>query len=221
MSDYQSPFQQIYIGNVTLKANIYERKEKKFKGDFTTELNKIFQKIANSGTYQIGQRNKLKASDEFNFFFNLCTNNIFYLIVCSKDYAEYEAYRFIDYIHEKEIYSNLNLDNRLNQRGNELMETAISEFSANSSSQIMSDINKDIMEVKSTMKNNLKEVLKSTDDARSLEAQSNNIKLGALEYESNAKELKKETCWQNFKWTLILASIVIIIGLVIFLILFN
>lgn len=205
------PFKQIFIGNVTLKSMIYERKEKDLNNNFSNDINKIFVKICNSGSYQTGQRNKLKASDDFLFYFNLCTNNIFYLIVTTSAFAEYDIYRFIDFIHGKEIYTNINLENKLNQKGCDLIEESINEFQKNSSSQLINDINKDILEVKNDMKNNLREVLKSTDDARSLEDQSNNIKLGALEYEQNSKELKKATCWQNFKWTIILCSVIIIV----------
>ena len=78
-------------------------------------------------------------------------------------------------------------------------------------------MNDDMKDITSSMKTNLKEVLKSSEDARGLEVQSQGIQLGAMEFQNTSNDLKNVTCWQNFKWTIILASIILLaIGIICF-----
>ena len=206
----ETPIRDIFIGNLTAKAKIIEVNYSKII--FSNDIQKIFNKISNSGNFQIGQRNKLLANNDSCFYFTLCSNNIFYLVVTDKNYPEYEAFRFIDFLHEKNIYTNTNEEHSLNDYGTQLLNDSVNEFmNSTSTHEIVSAIDNDIKDIKGQMKNNLKEVLKSTDDAKELEMQSSNIKLGAMDYENNSKELKKETCLQNFKWTLILGGAVLIL----------
>jgi hypothetical protein len=214
MSSKENPIKNIFIGNVTLKQKVAEVSYS--KTTFQNEIMKIFQKISNSGTFQVGMNNKLLANNENCFYFTLCSNNIFYLIVTDKSYPEYEAFRMIDFIHEKNIFTQTNENGELTKEGISNLKNAIEDYNKlDTSGKIISEMNGDIRDIKDTMKNNLKEVLRTTDDAKSLENMSNNIKLGALEYQDNAKELKKVTCIQNWKWTLIIAGIVIILLVVI------
>ena len=219
MSFKETGLKNIFIGNITLKSKI---KEVSFsKQNFTNDITKIFNKICSSGSMQIGNRNKLQASNDSFFFFTICSNNIFYLIATDKNFPEHEAFSLVDLLHQKGIFMNVNESNELNSIGEELLNDTLNEYKKKeSSSTIINNINEDIKDIKDVMKNNLKEVLKTTDDARALEVQSNNIKLGAMEYQDNANELKKETCFQNFKWTIIKGVILAVaIGVVLIIVL--
>jgi hypothetical protein len=225
MVSKDNPFIQIFIGDMNFSATVLNKcypNNKNYSKDFTTDITKIFNKISKSGSYNVGQRNKLAANKEICFYFNLCTNNIFYLVVTEKDYPEYEAFRFIDFIHEKQIYSNKTSEDNveLSSEGKDLLEKNIVEFNAGSSShQIISSMNDDMKDITSSMQTNLKEVLKSSEDARGLEVQSSNIKFGALEFQDTSNDLKNVTCWQNFKWTIILASIILLaVGIILFIV---
>ncbi len=219
MSFKETGLKNIFMGNITLKSKI---KEVSFsKQNFTNDITKIFNKICSSGSMQIGNRNKLQASNDSFFFFTICSNNIFYLIATDKNFPEHEAFSLVDLLHQKGIFMNVNESNELNSIGEELLNDTLNEYKKKeSSSTIINNINEDIKDIKDVMKNNLKEVLKTTDDARALEVQSNNIKLGALEYQENANELKKATCWQNFKWTIIIGGVLaVVIGVVLIIVL--
>lgn len=203
----------VFIGNVTLKNQIVEINNTKI--NFINDITKIFNKICSSGNFQIGQRSKLLASNDSCFYFTLMSSNIFYLIVTDKNYSEPDAFRVVDLIHDK-LFSLLNEDKEITKDGINQIKQILTDFeNEDTTSKIVASTREDLKDISVSMKNNLKEILRTTDDARDLEVKSNNIKLGALEFENNSNELKKATCWQNFKWTIILSSLAVVLVLVI------
>lgn len=200
----------VFMGNATSKGKIAEVNYTKV--NFTGDISKIFNKICNSGSFQIGQRNKLLANNDSCFYLSLCSNNIFYLIVTDKNYSEYEAFKLIEFLHEKNIYTNLNESGELSKSELENLKNVIDDFEkVDTTGKTINAIDNDIKDIRDSMKSNLKEVLRTSEDARNLEAQSSTIKLDALEYQDNARELKKQTCIQNWKWTIIIIGIVAIL----------
>ena len=65
------------------------------------------------------------------------------------------------------------------------------------------------------MKNNVKKVLVNSEDLQSLDVKANKIKDNANLFKKDAVALQRKTCFQNFKWTLILSVLIIVILLII------
>lgn len=211
-----SQLKSLFLGNITTKTKIVDVPYS--KKDFKEINNKIFNKVTSSQNTQIGHTNKFNADSDSCVYFTLKTSNILYILITDKNYPEYEAFRLVDFLHDKNIYSYLNEHGELSKEGINLLKSNVNDYvSKESSHNTMTAINNDISDIKDTMKSNLREVLRTTDDAKSLEVQSSSIKLEALEYQDNAKELKKVTCIQNWKWTIIICLIVgIVAGILIY-----
>ena len=59
------------------------------------------------------------------------------------------------------------------------------------------------------MKDNIRTILHSNEKAEELKKQSESIREGGDLFSKNANELKKATCWQNWKLTIIIILIII------------
>lgn len=213
MTTNTSPIKQVFIGNLTMKsklANIIVVKQPN-----SSDMDKVFNKVSSAGNSQIGIRNKLASSNSTFIYYTILSPNIFYLVVVETIYPELQVFSLIEKIHSKELFRAQKPDGELTADALKDVISILNEYQDLSKVDTIASINQDVNEVKSVMKANVKEILKSTESARELEEKSVNIKLGALEMQENSKELKKETCIQNFKWTLIIGGVVILLALVI------
>lgn len=208
-----SPIKQIFIGNLTLKsklANIIITKQPN-----SSDMEKVFNKVSSAGNSPTGIRNKLASSNSTFIYYTILSPNIFYLVVVENIYPERQVFNLIEKIHSKEVYRATKQNGELTPDALKCIDFILNEYQDISKVDTIASINQDVDEVKNTMKANVKEILKSTESARELEEKSEKIKLGALEMQENSKELKKETCIQNFKWTLIIGGVIILLALVI------
>ena len=60
-------------------------------------------------------------------------------------------------------------------------------------------------------------MVENVEDVQKLEEKSNLLKDASKEYEKNADEIKKITCWQNIKlWIILIVIILAIVGVVLY-----
>ena len=59
------------------------------------------------------------------------------------------------------------------------------------------------------MNDNIKKQVSSMEDVQNLEEKSNKLKNETAQYANNANALKKATCWQNCKLTIIIICILV------------
>ena len=52
-------------------------------------------------------------------------------------------------------------------------------------------------------------------DVENMEKKAIELKKGAEQYNKSANELKKVTCWHNFKWIIILVAVVVLLIIII------
>ena len=65
------------------------------------------------------------------------------------------------------------------------------------------------------MKNNIKNMYNNVEDVEKIEQKAIDLKKGAEEYNKSASELKRATCWQNFKWLIILIAVIVLLIIII------
>jgi hypothetical protein len=157
--------------------------------DNKNEVNKVFDKIQKINTYTEGERNRLQISKQLDLYYSIFNKGKIGIIVISKHYPVYKVYQLFDKIQNEEDISKYKeiLDYHQDIAK---VDTIVS-------------INTDLKEIEGDLKTNIKKVLNSTDNARELQERSERIKDTALDFSKNAIELKKVTCWQNFKWWII------------------
>ena len=169
--------------------------------DNKNEASKVFDKIQKSNNYSQGERNRLQISKLLDLYYCIFNNNIIAVIVINKHYPVYKVYQIFDKIQNESDYSKYKEILDYHQDISKV-DTIVS-------------INTDLKEIEGDLKSNIKKVLNSTDNARELQERSERIKDTALDYSKNANELKKVTCWQNFKWWIIIVCAVSILVCVI------
>ena len=63
-------------------------------------------------------------------------------------------------------------------------------------------------------------MVKNVEDVEKLQEKSNELKDASKDYKNNAEEIRKITCWRNFKlWIIIIFIILVLVGFALFFIL--
>ena len=179
------------------------------------EASQIFKKLSESGIKTKDLRNTVDNRGKGHYFFTINSSNIFYLIFGNNKLKEREAFELIDILQENNIPSLIDSKTgRLNLEGRKQLKALVEDFMNNKSNKIQ-NIQDDVEEVKGQMKNNIKEMYRNVEDVENMEKKAIELKKGAEQYNKSANELKKVTCWHNFKWIIILVAVVVLLIIII------
>ena len=159
------------------------------------------------------ERNKVVGSDG-NYYFTIMPTNTFYLILADSEYPQTRVFNLIEEIHKESIYLLVDEKGELNKIGKQSLKQICDSFQGDSK---LAEVNKDIEGIKIEMKQNVKNIVGNLEDVEVLKNQSEKIKEGSNTFAKKSAELKRMTCWSNFKWTIILGLLVIGILLIIIL----
>lgn len=197
----------VFLGNATTLKTIGHEPDKGNE-DLLKEVTAIFEKYASSNSKQFDQRQRITGNDG-NYFFTIAPSNVFYMVVAAPEVAERDVFALINEIGKENIA--LLVDNktgRLNAIGRQSLRILVDNFNKGELSKIES-INVELKETKNIMGQNINKMLNNVDDLKGLEEKSMKIKVNSEIYKKNANDLRKVTWWQNCKWTLILAILII------------
>ena len=103
---------------------------------------------------------------------------------------------------------------KLNLEGRKQFKALVEDFQNNKSNKIQG-IQNDVEQVKDTMRKNVKNMYNNVEDVEKMEQKAIDLKKGAEEYNKSAAELKRVTCWQNFKWLIILIAVIVLLIIII------
>ena len=207
--------QYILIGNPDDCEEIGHYPDRGVSKTLAKEANQIFKKLSESGIKTKDLRNKVDNRGKGNYFFTINSNNIFYLIFGDNNLKEREAFELIDILQEKNIP--LLIDSKtgkLNLEGRKQLKSLVEDFQNNKCNKIQ-NIQNDVDEVKDTMKNNIKNMYQNLENVENMEKKAIELRKGAEEYNSSAVKLKRATCWQNFKWLIILIAVIVLLIIII------
>jgi hypothetical protein len=186
------------------------------KDNWLREGTSIFEKYCKSNVKKYEQRNRVVGA-EGNYYFTISTNNRFYLVLASTDYAERQIFDLIDEIERENIHLLVDDKGQLNKLGKNNLKTLVETYQNPADSNKIEMVNNDINDIKIEMKENVKKVLQNVESVQVLEDRSNKIKSGSEAFKNDSNKLKKLTWCQNFKWTMILILLIIAVLLVIIL----
>jgi hypothetical protein len=177
-----------------------------------TEAKQIFEKLSKVQEKKIDQRNKIQGG-QGNYYFTITAPNCFFLVLVDQNYPERFVFELIDAINKDHIPLMVNDKGELNASGRQILKNHVDNYQE--AKNRISDVQNDVNEIQLEMKENIKKIITNVDDARNLQATSDRIKNNSADYKKNAKDLERATWWQNCKLTIIIASLVIGVILVI------
>lgn len=204
----------VFLGNSqTLKeiGDLPKNSQEKWAKDSKA----IFERYCKANNSKYEQRNRVSGGLEGNYYFTIAPTNIFYLVLAEAEYSEGTIFEMIDEIQKENIPLLVDEKKELNKLGYNSLKTIVDRYQ-NPKSKI-SAINNDINDIQVEMKQNIKKAMNNLEDVQVLDERANRLQIGASEFKKDAVELKKVTCFQNAKWTLILIILVIGVLLVIIL----
>ena len=122
----------------------------------------------------------------------------------------------IDKIKEEKVLEMINEETKeLNAQGIEAIKSIVDSYQEPANINKIADIQKDIDEIRVQMNDNIKKQVSGMDDVQNLEEKSNKLKSDTAEYSNNANDLKKETCIQSWKLTIIIVALIVLVALAI------
>jgi hypothetical protein len=194
----------VFLGNANTNKEIGEYPNKP-KDNWSQNCKTVFERYCSSQGARVDQRNKVVGEDG-NFYFILYSNKIFVLVLADKDYAERDVFSMIDEIIKDNVH--LLVDDRgvMNKEGKKELTRIVDSFQKKN---VINQLNDDINSIKIEMQNNINKQVNNLEDVNVMEDKAVKIKENSDLFKKNATKLKRLTCWQNCKWTIILGLIVI------------
>lgn len=147
----------------------------------------------------------------------LCYFNVLRLAIIKKDFPERIGYQMLTEL-ENKCLSTLNTKffglksnpNDIKTHSDNFQLTMVElyrKYKDPASVDRLLDVKKDVAEIQSEMKNNIKKVVSNIDSAKNLEVQSEKLKLIGENYKRNANNLMRQTRWGNWKMKLAVGGI--------------
>lgn len=155
------------------------------------------------------QRNKVVGTDG-NYYFMITPSNIFYLVLADVEYPERYVFQLIDEIQRESIYLLVDEKGELNKLGKQSLKNLIENYQNPSNpTNKLTNVQNDINDIKIEMNQNIRKVMSNVEDAEELKKKSDKIKDNSNDFNKKAGQLKRLTCWQNCKWTIILGLLIV------------
>lgn len=179
------------------------------------EAKQIFEKLSKTQEKKIEERTKIQGK-QGNYYFTITgPNKLFFLVLVESSYPERFVFELIDNINKDHIPLMVNDKNELNASGRQMLKTLVDKYQDENGLNKIGSINSEVDDIKVDLSHNIKKMMNNMDDIKSLENQSNSIKVKSADYKKNSKDLERATWWQNCKLTIIIAIIVIAVALAI------
>ncbi len=204
----QQPIKYILIGNSKTLLEIGEYPNKQ-ESPTSKSAKNIFQGYCqNESRIIYDQRHEIKNVDDI-FYFTVSTDRIFYLVSTEKTYSSRYIWELIAEMIRDNIHLLVDEKGELHKMGKQQLKTLVDSYQKHNT---VGKLQAEVQEVKIELNQNYKKLISNIDNVEELQKKANNIKDISKEYNKGAANLRKVTCCQNFKWTLIL--IVLLIGIV-------
>jgi hypothetical protein len=201
----------VFLGNSQTGKDIgcYPAKP---KDQWVSDGQKIFERYCKSNAAKHEQRNLVVGTDG-NLCFIIMPSNIFYLVLSDVNCAERDVFHLIDEIHRDSIYLLTDEKGELNKIGKTSLKTLVEEHMKKTSS--LKNVSNEVDDIKIEMKAAIAKTVNNVENVQHLEQKAVKIKDSSNTFKKNSNELKKITCRQNCKWTIILLLLIIGVLLII------
>ena len=124
------------------------------------------------------------------------------------------TYEMIEEIEKDNIFLLTTEKGELNAAGKQSLKNLVDKYQEINKVNRISEINDDINEVKLDMSENIRKATDNLVKVQDLDDKAYNIRLNADSFKNNAKTLERQTCLQNWKWTMILVGLIVVLLLI-------
>jgi len=198
-----------FIGNLTTRQAFFDENINATQ-DTERDIKQIFERICSNKDKKFEERTKVPNKNG-NYLFTCLQPNRFYMVLADNKFSETTVFELIKEVNNSSAFDTIGENDQIQQHGKSYIKIVIDNY--NKKKNNLNEINNDINEIKLEMKNNVRSLIQSKEQASELEKRAEDIKDGADLFAQNANKVKKLACWQNFKLWIII--ILIIIGIII------
>jgi len=196
----------IFIGNANTQKMIGETSLKS-NTKWTESANKIFNQYTKNIENKYGIRNKIQ-NEEGIFYCTIYTNNIFYLGLFADSFPEKVAFKIIEEIKNDNIHLLVDQKGDLNDIGKKTLKDKLIQYDKEKPDKL-SEINGELDEIKIEMRENVKKAINNNEDLGKMDEKAVKIKDNANMFKKQASAVSRKTWWNNCKWNIVIALIVI------------
>ena len=220
MSDLEIYIKYFLIGDLDTFKQITEYSTNALDSNDKKSASRIFQKISKTEDRQYEIRNKISAKGNNYYFMNYRPNIVFIAFV-EDSFPDRLVWQMFDEIRTEEILSMVNESTKeLNPNGRQKLKEIIEKYQDKDKLDKIASIQNDVNEVKIEVKKNIDKMVENVEDVEKLQEKSNELKEASHDYKSNSDEIRKITCWQNFKlWIILILVVLIFIGIILIIVL--
>lgn len=211
-SNENKPIKYIFIGDLFTKNIIHQDFIEKNLLSAEKDTIQIFNKVSSMKEFKFYEHSKVPNKNG-SYCFICLKPNLFFLGLIDNKYSEDEIFLMFEEINNSSIGENIKLTGQLKSENIQYLKLIIEKYQKKSS--VIREINNDISDIKIEMKDNIRSLITNNQNLENLNKQSEDIKDGSAAFQEDARELKKQACWNNWKLIIIIISIVIVILVVV------
>jgi hypothetical protein len=205
------------IGNLDTNKPITEYSTKAIDSTEKKNAGQIFKKLSKVQERKNEERNIISGNGN-KYYFITYTPNILFLVYVDEEYPERLVFQMLDEVKNEGILSMINDSTReLDPNGRQKLKEVIEKYQDKDNLDRIGAIQNDVNEVKVEVKKNIDKMVENVEDVQKLEEKSNLLKDASKDYEKNSEELKRITCWQNFKlWIILIIIVLLLVGFILY-----
>jgi len=195
------------------KSSLYGR-----DADYAEAVSAVITKDPPGGLSSSGSVGGFKVveSDQHQVVYGADNEGICYAVITGREYASRVAIQFLEEL-AKEFSNKFKGDtatakeNSLSKKGKSILSALCKKYETPSNVDKAAKVLDQVEGVKSTMQDNIANMLKNTEATESLAEKTDQLNEQASVFKKKAVDLKKAMWWKNLKMNIILGGIVIVI----------
>jgi nitrogen fixation/metabolism regulation signal transduction histidine kinase len=205
------------IGNLDTNKPITEYSTKAIDSTEKKNAGQIFKKLSKVQERKNEERNIISGNGN-KYYFITYNPNILFLVYVDEEYPERLVFQMLDEVKNEGILSMINNSTQeLDPNGRQKLKEVIEKYQDKDNLDRIGAIQNDVNEVKVEVKKNIDKMVENVEDVQKLEEKSNLLKDASKDYEKNSEELKRITCWQNFKlWIILIIIVLLLVGFILY-----
>ena len=217
MSEKNIYIKYFLIGDLDTNKAITEYSTSSFASADKKSAGQIFKKLCTTEERKFEERNIISAKEN-KYYFISYDPNILFLSFVDGTYPERLIFLMFEEIRAEGVLSMINDSTKeLNSNGRQKLKEIIEKYQEREKVDKIGEIQNEVNELKVDVKKNIDKMVQNVEDVEKLQQKSNELKDASQEYQNNANEIRKITCWENVKlWIIITVIVLVILGVILF-----
>lgn len=211
MSEANKNIKFIYIGNTETKRKIGD-----YPSDFDASVYDIISKMYEKINILSNNKEVVKfgsANNQDTYVLINAANKVLYLMITSQAYKKEFVVELFSELEINSVHLLTDSVGILNDSGKRTLRDIVKNYE--NKKNVMQDLNSDINEVKIELQENIRKQLANNENSEKLSDSASKLKDQANVFKNDSNKLKRITCWQNCKWTIILVTVILVLILII------